>query len=291
MTRQNPARRRVPAAITVAVAVSLVLGGITVAPASAAAPTTSSEQITAGARDEDRRERRTIMDKRWARAEQRAAAIAQQRPGTVSFAVVSRNGRLLAGHRRANPVRSASVVKAMMLVAYLRMPDVASRRLTRSERTRFTDMITRSANAPAYWTLEQTGWWRIEQMAREAGMRDFRPIVGAWGYTGITAQDTARFFVRIDRLTPKRHVGFVHRQLAGIIPEHRWGLPPNTPRGWSWHVKGGWINGIVNQAGVFTRGDRRIGVAVLIEDLRDASGRATIDLVGQRLLKPLARMR
>ncbi len=63
----------------------------------------------------------------------RAARYAETRGGVESFAVVDQAGRMRAwGGRRVYP--SASVLKAMLLVAYLERPSVRDRALTAEER-------------------------------------------------------------------------------------------------------------------------------------------------------------
>ena len=76
-----------------------------------------------------------------------AREYAAKRAGHVSFGVRTQRGIRGAEIRRAVP--SASVVKAMLLVAYLRRPSVRHRRLRRDERALLGPMIRRSDNAAA----------------------------------------------------------------------------------------------------------------------------------------------
>lgn len=79
------------------------------------------------------------------------------------------------------------------------------------------------------------------------------------------------------------------------MPIQQWGVPPATPAGFTWHVKGGWINGVVNQVALLTKGPRRLSLAVLIEGTPDteagvqhhperSAGTRTIKGVAARLL-------
>src|SRR5262245_54568761 len=55
----------------------------------------------------------------WDQRVREAKRYARRRVGSVSFAVISETGRLR-GYRRGRQYSSASVVKAMIMVAYLR---------------------------------------------------------------------------------------------------------------------------------------------------------------------------
>ena len=112
----------------------------------------------------------------------------------------------------------------------------------------------------------------------------------------MTAADLARYFWQIDDLTTPRHRDYVRRLLSGVVPQQAWGIPPATPAGFRWHIKGGWIDGVVGQAALLTDGSRRLSLAVLIEGTPDreelvqhhperAAGPRTIQGVAQRLLR------
>src|SRR5215216_1813462 len=76
-----------------------------------------------------------------------ARAWAAARQGDVSFAV--RTERRSWSWRGATTYRSASIVKAMLLVAYLRRPDVRGRPLRVAERALLDPMIRLSDNDAA----------------------------------------------------------------------------------------------------------------------------------------------
>src|SRR5215210_1369347 len=69
------------------------------------------------------------------------------RGGDVSFAV--RTERRLWGHHRVRTVPSASVLKAMLMVAYLNRRDVRDRPLRRHDLRLLRPMIRRSDNTTA----------------------------------------------------------------------------------------------------------------------------------------------
>ena len=72
-----------------------------------------------------------LLSPAWAPHTREAAAYATTRPGTVAFAV--RTEKDVWGRDLDRPVQSASVVKALLLVAYLRQRGRARRALRRDE--------------------------------------------------------------------------------------------------------------------------------------------------------------
>ena len=83
----------------------------------------------------------------WRPHVREAVVYAQHRKGEVRFAV--RTEHRLWGYRRTDGVHSASVVKALLLVAYLDDPRVRSRPLRAADRRLVDPMIRRSDNAAA----------------------------------------------------------------------------------------------------------------------------------------------
>ena len=84
-----------------------------------------------------------------------AVAYANGRAGQVRFAV--RSGRRVWGLHTSSSVHSASVLKAMLLVAYLDLPQVRDRALTAADYRLIGPMIRRSDNAAATRVLGIVG--------------------------------------------------------------------------------------------------------------------------------------
>lgn len=214
----------------------------------------------------------------WGERGAAAAWIANVRPDTVSYAVVDAAGRQVAGFRADNPVPAASTIKALILAAYLRQPDVADRALTAKETTRLHNMITWSSNTDATKLLLQTGWPAVEETAAAAGMgAAFVPDYDRWGLTEVTAASLAQLFHRLPGLLPPRHREFALGLFADVIPWQQWGMPRTAPTGWDWHIKGGWISSVVNQVGTFTRDGQEFTVAVTVEGERGVGDRVPAD--------------
>lgn len=224
----------------------------------------------------------------WAKRVAAATAYARARTGRVAFAVVDEEGRVRGWHGDEQH-RSASVVKAMFLVAYLgRIPGQA---LTRADRRLLGPMIVRSDNGAATRVLNLTGPGRVYGVAKRAGMRRFA-LKTRWGDTLITAADQARLFARIDLFAPKRHRAYARKLLASIVPEQSWGVPRALPDGWRIYFKGGWrplagLN-LVNQSALLEKDDRRVALAVLSDgNPSHEYGTETVRGVARRVLRGL----
>ena len=209
--------------------------------------------------------------------------------GDVAFAVRTPDGSWGRHARRRYP--SASVLKAMLLVAYLRQRSVRGRALTRAERALLRPMIRRSDNVAASTLVVRLGAWRLRRLAARAGMRRFVPVLHPWGLSRVTAEDQARFFLSVDRLMPPRHRAFGMRQLARVVPSQRWGVARAAPAGWRLFFKGGWGSGtgwVDHQVALLTRGEERVAVAVMTyRNPSHAYGKATLRGVARRLLRGL----
>ena len=221
---------------------------------------------------------------------QRAAAYARAREGNASFAVVDTAGRVRGIDTRRSFV-SASVVKAMILVAYLDLVERRGSRLTDTERSQLSEMIRRSDNRSATQLASVVGSNGLREVARRAGMRSTRPQAQPWGLSETNAEDQARFVARIDELVPARNRAFALRQLRTIIPEHRWGIPKAVPRGSTVLFKGGWLpddTGAwrVHQIAKVERGGRELSVAVMTDgNPSQPYGEDTVRGVAARLLQ------
>ena len=163
----------------------------------------------------------------------------KQRAGVVGVGVVDSQGRVRGIHDRRRFV-TASVIKAMLLVAYLRGVDHQQRRLTGYERSRLGPMIRVSSNAAATWAYHRVGDARLRRLARRADMDQFS-ICCSWGYAHFSARDQAKFFWRLQELTPKRFRLYATRLLRSVVSQQSWGIPSvGRPRGASVFFKGGW---------------------------------------------------
>ena len=183
---------------------------------------------------------------------------------------------------------SRSVVKAMYMTAYLRRADVRRRSLRADERGLLGPMIRRSDNRAAATVLGMIGEGSVVGLARRARMRCFAPAFPIWGDSTTCAADQTRFFLRLERLLPKRHRDYAMRLLATIVPAQRWGIGSLHPPGWTIHFKGGWGSGTgeaEHQVALLRRGDERISVAVFTTGNPSAAyGRKTQRGVAARLL-------
>jgi hypothetical protein len=218
---------------------------------------------------------------RWEPDVAGASAWAAERAGSVSFAVRTRDR--LYGRGLDRQVPAASVLKAMLMVAYLRQADHPDRGLLRP-------MITRSDNIAATRIRDLVGNAALIRLARRAGMTQFavNPI---WGLSLITARDQTRFFLELERLLPARHRAYALRLLRSIVPSQRWGMAQVVPAGWRLHFKGGWGSGtgaVDHQVGLLRRGEHRVSIAVLTTGSPShAYGKATLRGVSRRLLTGL----
>ena len=225
----------------------------------------------------------------WDANLKRAIEYAQARAGVESF-VLRDEQRGRHGYRGRRIVHSASVLKAMLMVAYLRRPSVRHRALTGADRALLRPMIRRSDNATASRIVSLLGADPLNDLALRAGMDHFR-LRSPWGHSEITARGQSRFFRRIDDLMPRRHREFGMRLLNRIVPSQRWGIPPVKPEGWRIHFKGGWGSGtglVTHQVALLVRGERRISLAILTTGNPSHDyGTATIRGIAKRLLRGL----
>lgn len=215
----------------------------------------------------------------------RARDYIRRRRGIKSFAVIDTSGRL-GGSRVARPFVSASVVKAMLLVAHLR--SASDRGLGAGERGLLGPMIRRSGNAEATRIHAVVGDRGLRTVARAAGMRDFS-VFGTWASAQITAGDQARLFRRLDRLVPARHRPYARELLSSVVREQSWGIPAAARPRWRVYFKGGWRptarGRLVHQAGRLEDGDRVLSIAVLTDGGRSHGyGTRTIRGVTRELL-------
>src|SRR5688572_9119780 len=215
-----------------------------------------------------------------------AAAWAAKRQGTVTFAV--RTGDRLWGRGLDQQFPTASVLKAMLMTAYLRQ--ARDRPLDSGDRALLRPMIRRSDNVTATHIRNLIGNGALVRLARRAGMTHF-VVHPVWGLSLTTVRDQTRFFLRLERLLPDRHEAYALRLLRTIVPSQRWGMAQAIPRGWTLHFKGGWGSGtgaVDHQVGLLRRGDARVTIAVLTTGSPShAYGKRTLEGVSKRLVAGL----
>jgi hypothetical protein len=205
-----------------------------------------------------------------------------RRAGRTAFAVIDSAGRLHGRNLHAR-FSSASVVKAMLLVAFLRRGGAS---LHAGSRSRLAPMIHVSDNGAASAIFAVVGQDGLARLARGAHMTDFSPSP-IWGGTQISAADQARYFYRQERLIPRRFRRYARALLSGIAHEQSWGIPSVARPRFKVFFKGGWnpARGIVHQAARLERGGGRIAIAVLQDGTPSMGyGEATIAGVTRRLL-------
>jgi hypothetical protein len=225
----------------------------------------------------------------WEPHARAAAKYAAQRNGIISFQVRTAHHTWGWHARRTYP--SASVLKAMLLVTYLRMKSVRARPLSGSERSLLGPMIRRSSNSAASTILGRVGTGRLSGLARVVGMHHFTPVYNPWGLSRVNAEDQTKFFLKIDRLVPRRHRKYAMFLLSHITPSQRWGIGRVEVPGWRKHYKGGWGSGtgwVDHQVVLLVHGKRRIAIAVLThKDGSHAYGKETLRAIFARLLRGL----
>jgi len=237
--------------------------------------------------------RHETIDQLWRPDMRAAVAYAHTRVGDIAFAV--RTEDRFYGYRPDHVEWSASVVKAMLMVAYLDRPGVADRQLTSYDKSLLSPMITASDNGAADQVDEIVGSSGLDALARRVGMTNFDAVAPVWGETHITARDQTLFFLHIDRYVVARHRHYAMHLLASIIPSERWGIGELPQRGWTEYFKGGWGYGtglLDHQVVLLKRRCARVAIAVLtMYDGSHAYGKQTLRGIFARLLDHFPKMR
>lgn len=218
-----------------------------------------------------------------------ARRYARGRRGLVSFALVDARHAvaLLAPHRTYH---SASIVKVMLLVGFLRAAVRSGRPITAGDRAVLGRMIRMSDNAAASEIYRRNGGEAgMRRVARIARMHEFT-VSGTWGGAFVSAADQASLFLHLDELLPPRERRFAHQLMQSIIPSQRWGIAPVAhAAGWHAAFKGGWrgtgIGQLVHQGALLTRGNERLALVVLTDGSPSMGyGIETVRGVATRLL-------
>ena len=149
-------------------------------------------------------------------------------------------------------------------------------------------MIAVSDNTSATELYRHVGDVGLSRLATRAKMRRF-DVFGGSGTARVTAADLARFFARIDELTPARYRPYVRRLLSSVVAAQAWGIPEVSRPQWRRFFKGGWRKtsrgNLVHQVARLERGRLSVAIAVLTDgNPNDAYGRATVQGIAGRLL-------
>ncbi len=218
-----------------------------------------------------------------------AASYLAGRAGRTAFAVVDSEERMSGRHMHWTFV-SASVVKAMLLVAYLRRLDAMGQHNVDSFSNSFLyPMINVSDNSAATQTWSIVGDSGLYSVAHAAGMTDFS-IVGIWANAQISAADQAEFFFEMDSLIPREFVGYARYLLSTIAGYESWGIPAVARgRGYTVFFKGGWrgtgLGQLVHQVARLEGHRRTFSIAVMTDgDPSMGYGIDTIQGVTAKLL-------
>ena len=208
------------------------------------------------------------------------------RAGRTSFAVVDSQGHV-SGVRLHEHFQTASVVKVMMLVAFLQKLSAEHRGLDSGEESLLYPMIHISDNEAASAVFAKVGAAALARLARLSGMSDYAPAVGWWAYTQTSAADQARFFQALDELIPPQFYAYARSLLSGIEPSQSWGVPPVARPEWRVFFKTGALpsEGLFNEAARLERGAVTFTLAVFTDGEPSMSyGEQTIQGVASALI-------
>jgi hypothetical protein len=208
------------------------------------------------------------------------------RAGRTSFAVLDSTGHVSGLHLHEH-FETASVVKVMMLVAYLQMLAAEHRGIDAADTALLYPMIHVSDNEAASAVFSIVGGAAVARVARESSMSDYAPGVGWWAYTQTSAIDQARLFSMLGRLIPPRFYGYARYLMSTIEPSQSWGIPPVARPRWQVFFKTGALpeRGLFNEVGLLERGPVRLTIAVFTDgDPSMGYGEQTIEGVASNLL-------
>ena len=216
-----------------------------------------------------------------------ARTFAARRLGRVSFAVVDTSGALSC-YRCSVPYHSASVIKVMLLVAYLDRLSVEHNVLPADHEADLNSMIRASDNVAASAIYDHVGDKGLLELAERAQMANFH-VSRSWGTARITAADQALFLAHLPQLTAPEYQTYVRDLLSSIIPEQSWGIPAVSRPEWNTFFKGGWLasarGSLVHQVARLERGRSSFAIAILTDrNPSDDYGRQTIHQIAERVL-------
>jgi hypothetical protein len=213
-----------------------------------------------------------------------AAALSGRR-ATVDVAITDVGGRQVVHAGAGRPVRTASIVKLLVLRALQ-----ARGSITRTERVLAARMITRSDNAATTRLWRAAGGNRaVARAAAAAGMTHttrIPTVLMRWDGWQTTAEDQVRLLTSISRGRSADN-RWTRSLMAKVIASQRWGVgavpgATGVKNGWL-PMKGRWI---VNTDGCVTKGRRLLCVSVLSTGSRSlAQGIRTVELAAKAAVR------
>ncbi len=225
----------------------------------------------------------------------RAESYLASRGGHTAIAVVDTEGRIHGAHIDDQFI-TGSVVKAMLLVAYLRRLDAMGQHYVDSSSNNILyPMIHVSDNNAATQCWDIVGNTGLYEVAQAAGMTHFSVDTSAswgseWGAALLTAHDQAEFFFEMDSLIPKEFVGYARNLLSNIASYESWGIPAIArPLGYDVFFKAGWRPSpdtfLVHQIARLEKDGHRFSLAIMTDGDPDMGyGIDTIQGTTQALL-------
>jgi len=222
-------------------------------------------------------------------AEDEAQKIAEDRDGLVSFAAIGPSGRTM-GFDAGRPFFSASVSKAMLLVAELRRLRREDLPLDDATRATLTQMITLSDNVAADAIYARVGDAGLNEVAKVAGMTDYSGDVGHWSNVQFSAGDLALFMSELDELLALQGGEAGSKMLSSVISTQRWGVPQAAPGDARIRFKGGWrpsdSGELVHQMARVDVNGKSYSLAVMTDgNPSQPYGEKTIRLIAAELLE------
>jgi hypothetical protein len=195
------------------------------------------------------------------------------RIGANAFAVIDERGQL-SGYHMHQTFTSASVVKAMLMVAYLRALAAQRGTLGSVSQALLYPMIHTSDNSAASAIWRRVGDSGLQDVAQRAGMTEFS-LGHDWANEQISPADQVRLFFRIDSLVPSAFRTYARSLLSTIETSESWGIPAVARPRWEVYFKGGWrrtgLGHLVHQVARLERPGHRLELAVMTDGLPSTS--------------------
>jgi hypothetical protein len=219
-------------------------------------------------------------------ARNRARDFAQSSQARIGFALQADDHQVLSW-RGSSQYSSNSLIKAVIMTAYLRRGSVKGRSLTGSERQLLGSMIKESDNRAATILIRRTGTPALVSLGDKVGMRSFDPKLSTWGSSKMSPLDATRLMQNMFTHIPARHRQASRHWMSNTVNWQKWGLWEARPEGGRLYAKAGWSGrGRVVHAGQLRCNGQTINLAVFVESSNQAKSIELVERVARRLLMP-----